>query len=72
MTYEQIEAELRANHFYPVRITQDGQITALQIECPSLVTMDSKILRLKEILAEEKVKISGLKNEGYILIKKIK
>jgi len=71
-TYDEIIALLQSNHFYPAKVITNDKITELRVDCPALILMDSKKLRLEQILEGCQVKVSPMKNEGYLLIKKIK
>jgi hypothetical protein len=79
MTYTDLEKILRANHFYPKiekSIHLKGiSVTGLIVDCPATILMDSKVARIRAILAENGVegyRVDGMPNSMEIVITKVK
>lgn len=70
--YKDLIKHLQDCHFYPDTVTKDGRITELQVNCPSLIRMDSIVQSLEKALVGSNVKISKEPNLGYIRITKNK
>lgn len=72
MTYQDINGILLANHFYPDRVEKNGEITELHVECPSLILIEDRATRIRQVLAEAgaNCRVDCIKNNGYILIRK--
>jgi len=70
LTYESIISNLNKQNIFPDKLVNlKREIQELHVNCPATILMDSKVQRLKEVLKEYKVKISPMRNEGFVLIK---
>lgn len=75
MTYKEMIPILQSSHFYPsenIEVSKKGEkVIGLSVECPSIILMDDRVKRIREVLDEagaNNFQVDGMKNHGYILI----
>ncbi len=76
MTYTDIVGILKSSHFYPSPVQKAGsmEIQELHVDCPSIILMESRAQRVREVLEEAGAdcRVDCMKNLGYILVRKMK